>query len=125
MVSDQVNARAGSSQTLVVGRPRTSLVLDSALDELAADSVLERGQKDGGSIRELARAAVGAAGTSVLVNPNPQDDSSRDSDGPWAGLSNVLMAAGLLGLGGLLARNPKARSWSSKKRSHKFGPRIR
>jgi hypothetical protein len=126
VVSDRVNTQAGSSRTLMVGRPRTSLVLDSALDELASDSVFVRGQEEGGSIRELARAAAGAAGTSVLVNPTPSDDPSHDSDGPSAGLSNVLMAAGLVGLGGLVAaKNPKGRSRSSQKRSHTFGPRIR
>jgi hypothetical protein len=109
----------------ILADPRTSLVLDAALEALASDAVLLRGQEDGGTISEQARASVEAAGTTVLVNPNPQDDSSRDTDGPSAGLSNVLMAAGLLGLRGLAAKTPKARSRSSRKRSHKFGPRIR
>jgi hypothetical protein len=99
------------------------IVLDSALEELASDSVLLRGYEDGGGLTDLAAGSAGVAKDSVLVNMTPQEDS----DGSTTRLSGLFMAGGFVGLGaGLLAaRKPKDQNGSPQRRRFQFRPRVR
>jgi hypothetical protein len=115
-------APRGHDRLVPTGR-QVGIVLDSALDELASDSVLLRGYEDGGSLTELAAGSAGVAQDSVLVNLTPQEDS----DGSTTRLSGLLMAGGFVGLGaGLLAaRKPKDQNGSPQRRRFQFRPRVR
>jgi hypothetical protein len=111
----------------ILAGPRTGVVLDSALDEVAFDTVLLRGQEDGGNIGDLARAVAGVTDTAVLVDPRPQDDLSGVSEGSSVRLTDLMVAVGFCGFGsGLwIARKSKARSSFPRKGFFKFKPRAR
>jgi hypothetical protein len=117
-------ARPADNHSRILAAPRTSLVLDSALDELATELSV-RGVD--GLLDDSALPWADGADTSVLVNPRPQDDPSSESAGSTARLADILLAAGFVGFGaGLVAaRKPKAKNLSAKRSVLQFKPRAR
>ena len=120
--SSVASAQASSSRSLVVTRPRTGVVLDFALDQLALDLGM-RGV--GESVIDEAPAGAVASATLVRVDTDLPPDSSDGSTSKGR-LSNILMAAGFVGFsaGLVAATKPKAKSPSAERSVRSFLRRL-
>jgi len=97
----------------------TNLVLDSVLEELAADSVLWRAETTAGTTGLPARAVVGVSHNPVPIDLMRQQDRPGPPGGFTARLAVILLAAGSYGYGiGILGdRNRQAGRLRRKRKS--------
>jgi hypothetical protein len=72
-------------------------VPDAVLDELAADMVFWRGQKEAGPIGISVPPLAGVADAPVPTDPMPEQDRPEEPGGVLARLAVTLLAAGFWG----------------------------
>jgi hypothetical protein len=103
----EVGRYQGHGSLLRSARPRTGTVLDSVLDELAADLVEWCGPTGVEAVGGVAHPSAVVPGDPITTAPAPEQEGSRSPAGYKARLADLMAAAGLLGYGAGLfkARN--------------------
>jgi hypothetical protein len=105
-------------RNLATARPRTILVSDSVLDELAADLALVRGYAPDGTTYVSTLSESGVGGDSVVIESTSRPATEQQSDDSTPRLESLVMAAGFSGFAANLFA---ARKWTSKSKKEKRG----